>query len=756
MQRSLFSIGGNEPAPPRPASRVSRAELNEAQHEAATTVNGPVLVIAGAGSGKTRTLIYRLAHLLSRGIAPESILLLTFTRKAAQEMLHRASLLLDDSCRRVMGGTFHAMANLLLRRHCRQLGYEPNFTIIDQSDSEGIVNLIRSSLNLGGDGKRFPSKRAIVAILSKSVNKGIPIETLMEEEYGHLCEFTEDVKAIGEHFQRFKLEHGLMDYDDLLTNWRRLLAEFPEARDEIAGRFSHIMVDEYQDTNPVQAAIVRLMASGHDNVMAVGDDSQSIYSFRGADFRNIMEFPNLFPGTRLIRLEENYRSTQRILDLTNAVIERAAEKYAKTLFTSIAGGEAPVVCAAPDESAQARYVAARIEALRDAGTPLAEIAVLFRSGYHSYKLELELASRRIDFDKRGGLRLTESSHIKDVLSFLRVVDNPQDHLSWNRLLLQLEKVGPKTARAILERIRGSEEPLAALRAYPAGPSWRAGFTALLDMLDDLARPGLSVGGMFELVMEHYEPVFQRLYPDDYPKRRRDLEQLGQIMAGYESLRAFLDDATLDPPEVVEGGPGAGNEKMVLSTIHSAKGLEWDTVFVINLAEGKFPSSHAVLPEQLEEERRLLYVAATRARKELHLVYPEEVASYDARGGSGRAGVSPFLKELPGGLTRPMQVTSWGRELGGRSDCAGRDDTDSAHAPAWRSSAGPAIPARTAPETAPPAGATDLPQPGMRVRHPFFGEGLVERTAGPRSVDVRFARYGRKTLHLDYARLEILS
>ena len=387
MQATLFPMTP-KPQPARSASQISRKALNEAQYEAVTTVSGPVLVIAGAGSGKTRTLVYRLAHLVEQGVPPEQILLLTFTRKAAQEMLHRASLLLDDSCRRVMGGTFHATANLLLRRYCRHLGYAANFTIIDQSDAEGIVNLLKSSLNLGGENKRFPSKRVVISILSKSVNKGLGIEELIEAEYGHFHDFADDLKTIALHYQRFKLEHSLMDYDDLLVNWRRILEEFPEVHAELANRFSHIMVDEYQDTNPIQAAIVRLMAAKHNNVMVVGDDSQSIYSFRGADFRNIMDFPNLFPATRLIRLEENYRSTQKILDLTNAIIEKAQEKYTKTLFTNITGGEKPVVYGARDEATQARYVTEKIVALREAGEPLDEIAVLFRSGFHSYKLEL--------------------------------------------------------------------------------------------------------------------------------------------------------------------------------------------------------------------------------------------------------------------------------------------------------------------------------------------------------------------------------
>ena len=745
MQATLFPMTPKPRPPDRSASQISRKALNEAQYEAVTTVSGPVLVIAGAGSGKTRTLVYRLAHLVEQGVPPEQILLLTFTRKAAQEMLHRASLLLDDSCRRVMGGTFHATANLLLRRYCRHLGYAANFTILDQSDAEGIVNLLKSSLNLGGENKRFPSKRVVVSILSKSVNKGLGIEALVEAEYGHFHDFVGDLQTIAHHYQRFKLEHSLMDYDDLLVNWRRILEEFPEVHAELANRFSHIMVDEYQDTNPIQAAIVRLMAARHNNVMVVGDDSQSIYSFRGADFRNIMDFPKLFPETRLIRLEENYRSTQKILDLTNAIIEKAQEKYTKTLFTNITGGEKPVVYGARDEATQARYVAEKIVALCKAGEPLDEMAVLFRSGFHSYKLELELAHRQIEFEKRGGLKLNELAHNKDVISYLRVVANPHDHLSWNRLLLQLDKVGPKTAQNILSRVKSADDPLTALKEYPAGKTWRDGLGELLAMLEALGQPGLGLAQMFERIMDYYEPIFERLYHDDYPRRRRDLDELGRVMGGYAELQAFLDDASLDPPQAGAVAEDGG-KRLVLSTVHSAKGLEWDTVFIINLAEGRFPSAQAVLPAHREEERRLLYVAATRARKQPYLVYPQEVMSYDSSSAAG--GPSPFLQELPHALTQSPAPAAWQHQSSGYA--MEQEDRPDYSIPPLRSAYPPGL---STPAAAAPAQNIKL---GSRVHHPFFGEGVVEKIVSPKSVEVFFARHGRKTLHLDYAKLELVS
>lgn len=725
MQQSLFPDQKKVPSTEAGASRVNRRELNEAQFVAATTVEGPVLVIAGAGSGKTRTLVYRMAHLLEVGIAPENILLLTFTRKAAQEMLTRAAHLVDHSCQRVVGGTFHAVANLLLRRYGRHLGYGANFTILDRADAEGIVNLLKSSLNLGGAGKRFPSKKVVVDAISRAVNKSLPLEEVVEEQYQHLLEFTEDILLIREHYQRFKLEHGLMDYDDLLVNWKRIL-EIPEIREQLSHRFTYIMVDEYQDTNRMQAEIVRLLAHTHDNVMVVGDDSQSIYSFRGADFRNIMDFPKLFPGTRIIRLEENYRSSQAILAVTNAVIDKATEKYTKTLYSRIEDGRKPALYAARDESEQARFVADKIRELYQEDFPLHEMAVLFRSGFHSYKLELELVNRQLSFEKRGGQKLTESAHIKDVLSYLRVIANPRDHLSWNRILLLLEKVGPKTARSLLEEIKAAEEPIPFLIDYPAGKSWRPGLLALAEMLHGLTEPGLSPAGQLDRVLAYYQPVFERIYHDDYPKRSRDLEQLRAILAGYGDLQAFIDDTALDPPESALGSsdvePG---DRLILSTVHSAKGLEWDAVFIIHLADGKFPSAQAISAEEREEERRLLYVAATRARKQLYFVYPREVMTPDRL--MSRGTISPFLAELP-----PELITDAGRPTPTPAGSFGRR---------------------------PGAGTPALDQaalePGVAVRHPFFGEGKVEAVSGPRTVDVFFPRHGSKKLHLDYAKLELL-
>lgn len=690
-------------------------------------MDGPVLVIAGAGSGKTRTLVHRVAYLIEQGVQPERILLLTFTRKSAQEMLHRASALLDESCSRVTGGTFHAVASLLLRRYGHHLGYTPQFTILDRSDAEGIVNLLKASLDLKDSDRRFPSRKVIVNILSQTVNKGQTIADAVNQRYAHFADFIGSFEQIALHYTKFKREHNLMDYDDLLINLQRVLA-IPEAGAEISARYSYLMVDEYQDTNQVQAEIIRLLSLPHRNVMVVGDDSQSIYSFRGADFRNIMEFPKLYPEAKMIRLEENYRSTQPILTMTNAIIEQAAEKYTKKLFTSIEGGQKPLIYSARNDSDQAVYVAGTIDKLVRAGTAHDQIAVLFRSGFHSYKLELELTNRQLPFEKRGGMKLTESAHIKDILSLLRVIYNPQDNLSWNRILLFVDKVGPKTAQTILARIKGGEDPIESLACYPAGKSWRQGLADLVQALRQIRDLSIPVA-QYEAAMAYYQEVFLRLYADDYPTRARDLEQVKDIVAGYQTLDDFIHDTALDPPEAAaaQGGGAAGQGgALILSTVHSSKGLEWDYVFIIYLAEGKFPSAMAQTEAEIEEERRLLYVAATRAKKHLYLVYPREVAQ------AGRLGepamISRFLEEIPSGLTMSANkkpgISAAGfapQAVVRRKELLSKDDLT-----------------------------------GTQVRHPFFGEGRVVKMAGPRTVEIFFNRHGQKTINLDYIKMEILA
>ncbi len=712
---------------------ISLEELNEAQYKAVTTTQGPVLVIAGAGSGKTRTLVYRVAHLIEKGVAPESILLLTFTRKASQEMLWRAGRLLNETCSRVVGGTFHGVANMLLRRYGSEIGFSSAFSIIDRGDAEGIVNLLKSSLGLGKGEKRFPSKRVIINMISGSVNKSTDLEDLVYDQYVHLSDHIEDILQLQKHYREFKYNHGLMDYDDLLVNWKRLLEESKQVRTALSERFSYVMVDEYQDTNLIQADIVRMLAYTHDNVMVVGDDSQSIYSFRGADFYNIMRFPKVFKNTQIIKLEENYRSTQPILSLTNDIIKNSVQKYTKTLFTSIEGDILPKLFAAGDEREEARFVVKTIKKLHRQGTDIENIAVLFRSGFHSYKLELELAAENIDFEKRGGLKLTESAHMKDVLAFLRVLVNPQDNLSWNRILLQLDKVGPKTAQKITTFIAAAADPFTALAKYPAGKTWKASFAKLLDLLKELNSGSQNPSVLYERVQSYYQPIFQHIYADDFPKRQKDLEQLSSIMKGYGELQPFIDDTTLDPPDTVSQD-GSSVKRLILSTIHSSKGLEFDAVFIIGVADGRFPHASAGIGEQWEEERRLLYVATTRAKKFLYLSYPRLLMTPDRQ--FKRVGMSPFLGELSGGLFQRIDE----RFSNEYRTFIQAEESVIHHTPARKKRE--------------KLNMSDFSQ-GCRVNHPFFGVGTVVKLSDGRSLDVVFDRHGIKTLHLDYAKLKRL-
>jgi DNA helicase-2/ATP-dependent DNA helicase PcrA len=648
----------------RPAVRYKidyAGELNQAQHEAATTLEGPVLVIAGAGSGKTRTLVYRVARLVESGVSPANVLLLTFTRKAAEEMLARAVSLVGASCERVSGGTFHSFANTVLRRLGRQIGLEPNFTILDRSDAEDVVALLRSRAGLDRKERRFPRKNTILEILSMAVNRSLTVPEVVEASYGHLVEHLDDLLRLGEVYGRYKRERNLADYDDLLVHLRDLVRGSPDVAAHLSRTYRYIMVDEYQDTNLLQAEIVRGLAAEHDNVMAVGDDSQSIYSFRGATFRNIMEFPQLFPGARVIKLEENYRSTQPILDLANAVIDRAVEKHTKTLRARVEGGIPPLLAQCADEQSQSRFVTQRILELREEGVPLSEIAVLFRSSFHSFDLELELSRADIPFVKRGGFKFIETAHVKDVLAHLRIVANPRDAVSWHRVLLLLDGLGPRTAEDLLGHVTAAADLQAAteaLEAYPRRGPYTKELKHLAALLREIAAEGLPPGEKVARVVAFYTPMLRHVHRDDFPKREKDLEHFITIASRYRSLGSLLSDMALEPPSDSVGDVlAAGDEDdglLTLSTIHSAKGLEWQAVFVIWLVDGRFPSYHNLHDtEEMEEERRLLYVSVTRAKQHLHLSYPIDI--YDRTTGMVLGKPSRFLEGLPGHILSETQV-----------------------------------------------------------------------------------------------------
>jgi DNA helicase-2/ATP-dependent DNA helicase PcrA len=661
VKRYTLRAESTRDGPPR--FRIPYAEeLNPQQLAAATTLDGPVLVVAGAGSGKTRTLVYRVARLVESGVPPGSILLLTFTRRAAQEMLRRATALVGGSCAQVGGGTFHSFAHHQLRRHARRLGLSSSFTILDRGDSESVMGLVRTELGLDRKERRFPRKQALAEILSMTVNCAVPLADLVAARHPHLIDEVDDLARVFARYAAYKGEQQLLDYDDLLVRLRDALAGDADLAALLGRHYRYVMVDEYQDTNTLQADVVRRLAVEHDNVMVVGDDAQSIYAFRGANFRNIMDFPALFPGTRIITLEENYRSTQGILDLANGVIAAAREKYTKNLFTRRGEGERPALVRALDEPEQSRFVAQRILELREEGVPLGEIAVLFRSSFHAFDLEIELSRRDIPFVKRGGFRFVETAHVKDVLAYLRVVANPGDAVSWHRVLLLLEGVGRKGVQdimAVLGRTRGTAPWTAlagAARGRAAPEAERLG--RVLAACAAAETPGEQVG----IALAHYVPILRRIHREDHPKRERDLEHFATIAERYRDTGALLADMALEPPSDSVGGVLAADDDgeglLTLSTIHSAKGLEWHTVFLIWAADGRFPSAYTVGDDaDLEEERRLMYVALTRAKDLLYVVYPME--AYDRGVGIVLGKPSRFLEDLDGDLLEPVALVDEG-------------------------------------------------------------------------------------------------
>ena len=638
-------------------------ELNPSQYEAATTRDGPVLVLAGAGSGKTRTLIFRVARMIEEGIDPASLLLLTFTRRAAEEMIQRAEALMGGRCDKVTGGTFHSFANTVLRRYASLLGFANAFTILDRTDSEDAINLFRSNMGLNKKERRFPRKQTIAKIISLAANKTTSVAEVLDSQFPYLFSELDDLSQIEEDYRQYKRERSLLDYDDLLTHLRELLRSHPEVAERLSHTYRYIMVDEYQDTNRLQAEIVRLLAHVHDNVMAVGDDAQSIYSFRGATVRNIFEFPDLFPGTKVIKLEENYRSTQPILDLSNEIILQAKERYTKNLFTKKDSGFQPALIEADSVHHESRFVAQKILELREEGVPLTEMAVLFRASFHSFDLEFELSKRDLPFVKRGGFKFIETTHVKDVLAHLRILANPQDTVSWHRVLLLLEGVGPKSSDKILSHVLGGADQIQRLAEYPGRGAVRIEVQKLAAALQSVSDPSLSPREQVDMIVQYYLPILKRNYLDDreYSKRQKDLEQFSIITERYRSLDRLLSAMALEPPNSSVGNILATDrdEKgvLTLSTIHSAKGLEWHSVFIIWAVDGRFPTLRykedgEINGDELEEERRLMYVAATRAKENLFISYPINNI-FDRATGIVLSKPSRFLEDIPHRILNPV-------------------------------------------------------------------------------------------------------
>ena len=655
------------PAGPSLPDRLARyrEELNEEQLAVATAPPGAALVIAGAGSGKTRAITYRVAYLVEHGVAPSRIVLATFTNRAAREMLRRVEQLTGgggDVARRVWGGTFHRIANLCLRRHADSLGYTANFSILDTEDAKDFLSVCVDEAGVDTRARRFPKPEVLQDIISFATNTDRPLEDVIPRRHPYFEPLTEQIKRVDRLYMERKRERNVMDYDDLLLNWKRLLEEKPDIARIYQEQFEHVLVDEYQDTNRLQAEIVDLLTHRHRGVMVVGDDAQSIFAFRGASVEGISEFPKRYPEARVYKLETNYRSTPEILAVANVSIASNRRQFPKTLRAARASlGLQPGLVPCRDADQQAAFVASRILELRDEGVSLKETAVLYRSHYHSLELQLELTRRGIPYRVRSGVRFFEQAHIKDVVSYLRLTANPRDELAWKRVLRLIPNVGTATANRVWERISSAPDPLAlVLRGdADAAVSKRGlGWPDFRALLEELVRDEVRTapGRQIELVLARgYEAHLEANY-ENAEARLEDLRQLAHYSARYSSTEEFLSELALLSTEgygapqalaaedVVSGGDE--DELLTLSSIHQAKGLEWRAVFIVWAADGKFPSPRSLRDaDGEEEERRLWYVALTRARDQLHITYPLMVTDYSSRQ-SLLQRPSRFVTEVP--------------------------------------------------------------------------------------------------------------
>lgn len=656
------------PCERRPGKIDYDAELNESQREVVFAGDGPLLVIAGAGSGKTRTLTFRVARLLEMGRSPSSLLLLTFTNKAAREMLGRAAWLTGrPDYRFPFGGTFHHVGNLVLRRHAPLAGLRENYTILDREDSADLFQEL--SHRHRRSNPRFPRGEVLLTLFSFAVNTGTQPEQVIFRHRPDFVPILDDLLATFRAYQKRKQELNVVDFDDLLVFWNRLLLEHPDVLEAQRAAFREILVDEYQDTNRLQADIVERIAGPEGNLMVVGDDAQSIYSFRGASFQNIIEFRKRFPNCRMFQLDTNYRSTPEILRLASASISENLRQFPKNLRAVRAPGPMPALVQCRDEREQARYVVERIRSLREEGVPLSEIAVLYRAHHHAMELQMELQSAGVPFQVRSGLRFFEQAHIKDVSAFLKIAANDRDELSWKRVLRLTPRVGTKTASRIWDRIAASPSPLegfaGAIDLVPQGArEMLRDLEALLRRLRSPAffeQPGEAIRHVLE---ETYGSYLAMTYPNA-PSRAEDVRRLADFAGKFSSTLEMLSELSLTATHPAEGpDPEARDGSVVLTTIHQAKGLEWTAVFVIWLVEGRFPiGMSAANEDEMEEERRLFYVACTRAKEHLCLCYPEAAQE---RGLSVRTRISRFVLELPEdsytfARAGPIETPSNGRE-----------------------------------------------------------------------------------------------
>ena len=629
----------------------------------------PLLIIAGAGSGKTSTLAHRVAHLIVSGADPRRILLMTFSRRAAAEMTRRAERILRSATgggavgtadRLSWAGTFHAIGARLLRIYANEIGLDPAFTIHDREDAADLLNLVRHQLGFSKTPARFPMKGTCLAIYSRCVNAELPIEEVLRTAFPWCGEWADALQKLFAAYVEAKQRQGVLDYDDLLLYWGQMMTD-PGLAAEIGGRFDHVLVDEYQDTNRLQASILLALKPDGVGLAVVGDDAQSIYSFRAATVRNILDFPERFsPPAAIVTLAQNYRSTQPILAAANAVIGIARERFTKDLWTDRVGGERPQLVAVRDEADQALYVVERVLESREAGIKLKQQAVLFRTSHHSGPLEIELVRRNIPFVKFGGLKFLEAAHVKDLLAVLRFVGNPRDRISGFRVLQLIPGLGPSSGQRILDHISAAADPLhMLLHAKPprAGEHWKS----FIEMVDNLRDSHVGWPAELGRARLWYEPHLDRLFDDALP-RRADLLQLEQIAAGYRSRQQFLTELMLDPPDATSdeaGMPLLDEDYLILSTIHSAKGQEWRSVFVLNVVDGCIPSDLATgTAAEIEEERRLLYVAVTRARDELHLVMPQRFFTHGQRAYGDRHVYAARSRFIPEALIGLFDCIAW--------------------------------------------------------------------------------------------------
>ena len=654
-------------------------KLNEAQRRAVEhgcgdvrgeTVGGPLLIIAGAGSGKTNTLAHRVAHLIVHGADPRRILLMTFSRRAAQEMGRRV----ESICSKVLGtshgaitdalgwsGTFHGIGARLLRDYAYEIGLNPDFTIHDREDSADLINLVRHERGLSKTESRFPTKATCLSIYSRAVNSEQPLDTVLKANFPWCGNWKTELRDLFSGYVEAKQAQNVLDYDDLLLYWAQAASE-PTMAADMAARFDHVMVDEYQDTNRLQSSILTSLRPDGRGLTVVGDDAQSIYSFRAATVRNILDFPGIFePRADIITLDRNYRSTAPILAAANGVIELARERFTKNLWTERESLQRPRLVTVREETEQARFIVETVLENRERGETLKQQAVLFRTSHHSAVLEIELTRRNIPFVKFGGLKFLDSAHIKDLLAILRFAQNPRDKVAGFRLMQLLPGIGPQTASKVLDTMMLAANPLMELAEMAVPPKSADHWNGLVDVLEGLHRRSSGWPQEIEQARLWYEPHLDRIH-EDADTRKADLLQLEQIASGYQNRERFLTELTLDPPDATSDQPGVpllDEDYLILSTIHSAKGQEWKSVFVLNCVDGCIPSDLAVgSSEEIEEERRLLYVAMTRAKDNLSLIIPQRFYTHGQTPQGDRHVYASRTRFIPATLLQFFEVGSW--------------------------------------------------------------------------------------------------